>query len=347
LLERKGWSEKEAAERLRKSGAPEFFDAKRVQDLKRKGVPKSGGIHRAVRACFDIKPGTPDFDYLLGKATFPPASNALQPHADARTGLAQASRLGFWTERQSTRDIFSLLSWRNRSTKLIGRDAELQDLLAWAKARDAISIRFLTGPGGAGKTRLAAEVGQHLMEEENWTCRMVVRPQDLDEVCRLPGHLFVALDYPEVIRDDVLAFLSDVASGRIAGATLNLLVLSRRSMVEWVGDIDRTGANPICDPREMRLNLLPLEDSVALFSEAVTNFQRALGFASSPPEKNAVIKWATTDQVNNKKPLFVIASALYWCARQTPDPIPPLGRDVVKLLVRDEVRKLNQAGHRQ
>jgi Transposase DDE domain len=56
-------------------------------------------------------------------------------------------------------EIFDLLSWKSRlSSSLIGREQHKQDLLDWAAGGRDLRIRLLTGPGGAGKTRLAAEV---------------------------------------------------------------------------------------------------------------------------------------------------------------------------------------------
>src|SRR6516164_5383508 len=53
-------------------------------------------------------------------------------------------------------EIFNLLRWSTRlSQQLIGRDREKQDLLDWAGSGRDLRIRLLTGPGGAGKTRLA------------------------------------------------------------------------------------------------------------------------------------------------------------------------------------------------
>lgn len=45
----------------------------------------------------------------------------------------------------------------NRTTTLVGRDLDLADLRRFAESPDAISVRVLTGSGGAGKTRLALD----------------------------------------------------------------------------------------------------------------------------------------------------------------------------------------------
>src|SRR6188474_233786 len=55
-------------------------------------------------------------------------------------------------------------------TALLGRDAELQTLRQWL-ADPAVRLITLTGPGGAGKTRLALELAHGIAEERS--ARMV------------------------------------------------------------------------------------------------------------------------------------------------------------------------------
>jgi hypothetical protein len=59
-------------------------------------------------------------------------------------------------------EIFNLLRW---TSQLIGRDRGKQDLLSWATTGRGLRIRLLSGPGGAGKTRLAAELAQSLRDD--------------------------------------------------------------------------------------------------------------------------------------------------------------------------------------
>jgi hypothetical protein len=62
-------------------------------------------------------------------------------------------------------EIFNLLHWSSRlSRQLIGRGREKKDLHDWAGGGRDLRIRLLTGPGGAGKTRLAAELAASLRQ---------------------------------------------------------------------------------------------------------------------------------------------------------------------------------------
>ena len=70
-----------------------------------------------------------------------------------------------WRALPDDRDIFKLLHWRFRlAADLIGRGAERAQLLDWANGDKQPRARFLVGPGGAGKTCLAAEVADRLLQ---------------------------------------------------------------------------------------------------------------------------------------------------------------------------------------
>lgn len=88
-----------------------------------------------------------------------------------------------WRDVQSA-EPFHLLSWHTAISEFAGRAAEeMQDLVEWVRGGPAVSLRFLTGEGGTGKSRLAAELATRLQEEGwaagfvgRWRCGSVWRP---------------------------------------------------------------------------------------------------------------------------------------------------------------------------
>jgi hypothetical protein len=123
--------------------------------------------------------------------------------------------------------IFNLLTWRSRlAERLVGRDRDRDNLVAWARDDPRpIAIRLLTGPGGAGKSRLAAEVATSLRQEK-WSSGLVL----LQAASRLPisnQGLFVVIDYPEAHREGVRALLRAAAMLERPPAKIRLLLLSR------------------------------------------------------------------------------------------------------------------------
>jgi tetratricopeptide (TPR) repeat protein len=70
-----------------------------------------------------------------------------------RNWRAHGGRSRTWLRRLPSR----MLNARFAVVPFTGREAELQDLRAWRDGDDHRAVRWLHGPGGAGKTRLAAE----------------------------------------------------------------------------------------------------------------------------------------------------------------------------------------------
>jgi hypothetical protein len=100
--------------------------------------------------------------------------------------------------------IFDLLSWKSRlSPSLIGREQHQQDLLSWATSGPDLRIRLLTGPGGAGKTRLAAEIAESL-RKEGWHAGFT--PIEAAKARPLSDKgLLLIIDYPEGWRPQIRA----------------------------------------------------------------------------------------------------------------------------------------------
>ena len=121
--------------------------------------------------------------------------------------------------------VFALLSWHARLTPLTGRDKDKDTLLQWARQGRNARIRLLSGPGGVGKSRLAAEVADAL-RAEGWTAGFI-RPNDPIVVPLRRAGLFLVVDYPEEHPDEVRTLLREVASRELRDVPVRLLVLSR------------------------------------------------------------------------------------------------------------------------
>ena len=70
-----------------------------------------------------------------------------------------------WHKPQSNTYLFSLLSWHTRISEFCGRDKEIELLTEWVHSPLNVSIKFVSGQGGVGKSRLAAEFAEILQEE--------------------------------------------------------------------------------------------------------------------------------------------------------------------------------------
>jgi Mrp family chromosome partitioning ATPase len=111
-----------------------------------------------------------------------------------------------WRELPDEPDaVLRLLSWHTRLIPLVGREREKHTLLQWARQGPNIRIRLLSGPGGVGKSRLAAEVAEAL-RAEGWTAGFV-RPNDEVVIPLRRAGLFLIVDYREEHPDEVLSLL--------------------------------------------------------------------------------------------------------------------------------------------
>jgi hypothetical protein len=91
----------------------------------------------------------------------------------------------------------------------------------------------VSGPGGIGKSRLAAEVCEAL-RGKGWTAGFV-RPNDPVVVPLRRAGLFPIVDYPEEHPDEVRTLLREFASRELGDVPLRLLLLSRQSGDRWLG----------------------------------------------------------------------------------------------------------------
>ena len=103
-----------------------------------------------------------------------------------------------WNESPQSEELTAWLEWRTRLTPLIGREAEQRELREWADAAHALSFKVIQADGGVGKTRLAAELAQSLLDTKRWTGGFVSLAT-FERAQRLAwqGNTIVVVDYPE------------------------------------------------------------------------------------------------------------------------------------------------------
>ncbi|MCZ6683362.1 MAG: hypothetical protein O7B26_09260, partial [Planctomycetota bacterium] len=132
-----------------------------------------------------------------------------------------------WRELQTNSDVFSLLQWRTAISEFAGREAEMTALKVWANSDLPISAKFVTGEGGVGKTRLAAELAMELREDD-WAAGFPDLRHDNAYLAAKAGTLLI-VDYPEELPGGLEALFTGLARVEESDATwLRVLFLSRR-----------------------------------------------------------------------------------------------------------------------
>jgi len=212
-----------------------------------------------------------------------------------------------WRTAKNT--IESLLSWKTRLTRLVGREGICADLSAWVQNQDSrLSVRLLHGPGGCGKTRLASEVADAL-RQQGWSAGHI----DVEKpTAFLPGEngTLLLVDYPEEHPSIIGRLMEALGAMEEPDHPLRLLLLSRHGPEYWSGMLEASSARELVDPSIMTPPM-PAEEPWTLFSLA---WGCACKILQQPSEKPPLTEeqfnqWITQD-VLHQRPLFILAYAV-------------------------------------
>lgn len=125
---------------------------------------------------------------------------------------------------------FHLLQAKHGKVPFIGRDDDLARLRAWCRSPDPFSVAVVNGEGGAGKTRLSAQLC-HEFDKAGWSAGFA-QVTELDRVIRTRIHVAVTwptvlvLDYPDRASDAVIELIGKLARPR-RGAKLRIMLVDR------------------------------------------------------------------------------------------------------------------------
>jgi tetratricopeptide (TPR) repeat protein len=159
---------------------------------------------------------------------------------------------------------------------------ELDQLIAWVAADQHSGVQLVTGPGGAGKTRLARELAPRVgpMGFRTWWARPGATV-DAAEAARDSGEPgLIVVDYAET-RADLTDLLAAVFANQ-SGPLVRVLLLARSTGEWWQRLINSTGERVARLLTQPPILLGPISvdgGPSALFDEALTAFANKLEFA--------------------------------------------------------------------
>jgi hypothetical protein len=255
----------------------------------------------------------------------------------AQFGRDNAMELSLpWDKLDSDQSELAWLEWRTRLTDLMGRDLQMNELLAWAKEGAGIRAQLVFGEGGVGKTRLAAEVADQL-RNEGWAAGRVELDEPRATFTKTKGTLLI-IDYPEENRAPVQALLGRLSRVE-SSAPIRLLFLSRRGPDFWQADIDQARAERFFHPHPMELGPLSDDDAYDLFLAARDEVPSKPGVEPQAVSKDAFSRWLTPTPTN-LRPLFILAAAIH-TVRHPDVPIVSIsGSEIIDGLSRRELARL-------
>lgn len=250
--------------------------------------------------------------------------------------------------------VLGWLDWPVRLSDFAGRDAELQDLLLWARTGRGVRVRWLIGPSGAGKSRLAAEAAE-VLREQGWQAGFVRLDQGQLVPVSADG-AFLIIDTPE--EQDVAfgRFLADLAAlDSVSDRPVRVLILSR------AGPGDRLPppnpyARTVFDPPLVLSPELPEGGAHILFRSAQ---RRVAGRAEpsgasaerlagppTPIPRSRFVAWYGRERAN-RTPLGLLAAAVETVLAPE-QPLETLsGASAVLALVARERARLCEIGRQQ
>ena len=242
-----------------------------------------------------------------------------------------------------TRDV-DLLRWHARLTPIVGRGEEMEETLAWATGAGAVKARFVTGAGGIGKSRFAAEVAERL-REQGWKAGFIDLRRDVVLPVSEVGLLLI-IDYPEENRNAVRRLLDDL--GRLHpgnGQRIRALLLSRRGEGVWADDVAQSDASSLFSRTKVPSlrEIQSVADAFDLFTAAVRRLAKLRGVEAASVELSAFETWFTRNDLH-RLPLFLTAAAVQTVnAPETPI-LSLSGREVIEALVMRERRRAAKEG---
>ena len=205
----------------------------------------------------------------------------------------------------ATRSPLQLIKARTGIVPFTGRD-KLAKLTDWAnkqpeEGREDLAVAVVTGVGGSGKTRLAAELCSNL-EKNGWVAGFIPKTTELSEaeltwLTRVESHLLLVLDYAEESHKEELARL--LRRLRERGAPTRV-VLTARSAGAWLDDLLKDDVLSGAMAQGLRSFELPrqAETSAKMAKRAAKRFARYL---ETPEPTDVEIpqnsRWTTLDFV--------------------------------------------------
>ncbi len=243
-----------------------------------------------------------------------------------------------WDELHQSPTIFSMLNWRTRTSEFKGRQDELDELRLWTADNREISVKFITGPGGVGKTRLAAEFATK-MQDENWAAGFVdLRARQTYQ--GNPAGTLLIVDYPEEDRPAVKELFKDLAKLQIE-TKLRVLFLTRQEIAGWRELVQSTHVETRVDPQPLPLVGLDEDAAHDVYLSASRNIGDALYADQKPVEQETFFAWLK-EASENELALFIMAAAAYNALEPEDALVAYKGPEIIQSLIERETARLRE-----
>ena len=241
-----------------------------------------------------------------------------------------------WQDVVENPSEFALLSWHTKVSEFAGRDREMEELKKWANNDCAVSVKFVSGEGGVGKSRMAAEFAEEL-QKQDWSAGFVGLQKSSSFPLKKNGTLLI-VDYPEEHQDGVVELLRDLATLGDK-EKVRLLFLSRRKIADWQDAIHLSKAQTLVDMKEVHIGSLEEISGYKLFCTAQKKASEIKKTTPLPLPEEAFTGWLSIAP-ENKRALFIIAMAVYSAIHPKDEVVTYKGKEIIQALVDRELERL-------
>ena len=214
----------------------------------------------------------------------------------------------------------------------------MNKLRKWAMSPPQVSVKFLIGEGGTGKTRSAAEFARSLQRREKWAAGFVDLRKPQSYELSKKGNLLL-VDYPEEQRSAVAELLKDLAALGSDCPRLRVLLLTRRSIDHWYDVVTDSKANAVVDMQPVVVKGLSASDAYKAFDSAqkrAAAYRKTTPVPVSPEQLDAWLRLTP----ENDRALFVVAAAVHSAVRPDDLVVQYSGTQVVQAIAEREVAGL-------
>ncbi|MFF8402191.1 trypsin-like peptidase domain-containing protein [Streptomyces sp. NPDC015684] len=139
------------------------------------------------------------------------------------------------------RSVASLLHPRAETVRFSGRRELLAEMTAWSAEGDDVSLALLTGAGGAGKSRIARELGHRLAATRYATVHLTRHENARHHrlLARTTAPVLLVVDYAESRVEQVRSLLDELVR-RPRGIPLRVLLIAR-AVGRWWDEVRESG----------------------------------------------------------------------------------------------------------
>ncbi len=212
-------------------------------------------------------------------------------------------------------DPFGLLNFRY-SSAVHGREREWKALREWARGKKKLSVMVLTGPGGSGRRRLAAELAREMHRREGFLTGFLAPDAKLPPRKRprsLKRSLLIVVERAEESPETVAALLERFENWSLRGSSrIRVLLLAREGGVHRLSGLKAAPKGKSIG-RAVLLGALAPEDAEKLALDVRTALKNRKSFGEMPEEslRRDLRAWMSEDPELHGLPLSIIAATVH------------------------------------